>query len=168
VSVELQSYRPDLARVTRQECDFGRWEIASRGPRSQLRDYIIGYVGLRSTMRLTRERHLPSGEAALVVNLGTPHDVVGSGARTGTLKFRSVAAMGVHDQPFVTRSAGPSILWSCDSHPRAHACFLMSQWTSFLIDGSIWTRLTLGWRGVSKDGCTNRGDGTISSTSWTR
>jgi hypothetical protein len=106
VSVEFQSYRRDLLRITRQECDFGRWEMASRGPHSQLRDYVIGYVGLRSTMRLTRERHLPSGEAALVVNLGTPHDVIGSGAQSGTLKFRSVAAMGVHDQPFVTRSAG--------------------------------------------------------------
>lgn len=106
VSVEFQSYRPDLLRITRQECDFGRWEMASRGPHSQLRDYVIGYVGLRSIMRLTRERHLPSGEAALVVNLGTPHDVIGSGAQSGTLKFRSVAAMGIHDQPFVTRSAG--------------------------------------------------------------
>jgi hypothetical protein len=57
-------------------------------------------------MRVTRERHLPSGEAALVVNLGTPHEVIGPGARTGTLKFRNAAAMGVHDQPFVTRSAG--------------------------------------------------------------
>jgi AraC-like DNA-binding protein len=57
-------------------------------------------------MRLNRERHLPSGEAALVVNLGTPHDVIGPGARSGSLEFRSVAAMGVHDQPFVTRSAG--------------------------------------------------------------
>jgi AraC-like DNA-binding protein len=106
VSVEFQSYRPDLLRITRQDCDFGRWEMASRRPHSQLRDYVIGYVGLWSTMRLTRERHLPSGEAALVVNLGTPHDVIGSGAQSGTLKFRSVAAMGVHDQPFVTRSAG--------------------------------------------------------------
>lgn len=106
MSGEFQSYRSDLARIRRQECDFGRWELASRGPHPQLRDYIIGYVGLRSTMRLTRERHLPSGEAALVVNLGTPHDVIGPGVQAATLKFRSVAAMGVHDQPFVTSSAG--------------------------------------------------------------
>ena len=106
MSVEFQFHRSDLARVTRQECDFGRWEMASRGPHPQLRDYIVGYVGLRSTMRLTRERHLPSGEAALVVNLGTPHDVIGRGAQIATLKFRSLAAMGVHDRPFVTRSAG--------------------------------------------------------------
>ena len=104
--VEFPPYRADLVRITRQECDFGRWEMASRGPHPQLRDYIIGYVGLRSSMRLNRERHLPSGEAALVVNLGTPHDVIGPGARSGSLEFRSVAAMGVHDQPFVTRSAG--------------------------------------------------------------
>ena len=101
--VEFQSYRPELARITRQECAFGRWEMASRGPHPQLREYVIGYVGLRSAMRLTGERHLPSGEAALVVNLGAAHDVVGPGA---TLKFRSVAAMGVHDKPFVTRSTG--------------------------------------------------------------
>jgi AraC-like DNA-binding protein len=106
VSVEFQLYRPDLVRVTQQECDFGRWELASRGSHPKLRDYVIGYVGLRSAMRVTGERHLPSGEAALVVNLGTPHDVIGSGAQRSTLKFRSVAAMGVHDQPFVTRSAG--------------------------------------------------------------
>ena len=106
VSVEFQSCRPDRPRVTRQECNFGCWEIASRGPDAQLRDYVIGYVGLRSTMRVTRERHLPSGEAALVVNLGTEHDVIGSRGQGGTLKFRSVAAMGVHDRPFVTRSAG--------------------------------------------------------------
>ena len=101
--VEFQSYRPELTRITRQECAFGRWEMASRGPHPQLREYVIGYVGLRSAMRLTGERHLPSGEAALVVNLGAAHDVVGPGA---TLKFRSVAAMGVHDKPFVTRSTG--------------------------------------------------------------
>src|SRR5215472_4306577 len=104
--VEFQSYRPELARITRQECAFGRWELASRGPHPQLRDYVIGYVGLRSTMHLSGERHLPSGEAALVVNLGVPHDVVGFGAHGGALKFHSAAAMGVHDRPFVTRSAG--------------------------------------------------------------
>jgi len=106
VSVEFQSYRPDLIRLTRQQCDFGRWELASRGPHPQLRDYVIGYVGLRSTMHLTGERHLPSGEAALVVNLGAPHDVIGFGAHGDALKFHSAAAMGVHDRPFVTRSAG--------------------------------------------------------------
>lgn len=104
--IEPHSQRPELVRVTRQESDFGRWEIASRRAHSQLRDYVVGYVGLKSTMQLTCERHLPSGEAALVVNLGTPHHVIGPVARPGTLEFSSVAAMGVHDQPFVTRSAG--------------------------------------------------------------
>src|SRR5262245_36745608 len=61
VRVEFPSYQPDPLRITRQECDFGRWEMASRGPHPQLRDYVIGYVGLQSAMRLNRERHLPSG-----------------------------------------------------------------------------------------------------------
>jgi hypothetical protein len=30
--IEPHSQRPDLVRVTRQESDFGRWEIASRRP----------------------------------------------------------------------------------------------------------------------------------------
>src|SRR5215469_12495201 len=98
--------KPDLIRITRQESEFGRWETASRGSHPQLRDYVIGYVGLKSTMRLTRERHLPSGEAALVVNLGTPHEVIGRVSQTRTMKFGGFAAMGVHDQPFVTMSAG--------------------------------------------------------------
>jgi hypothetical protein len=54
VSVEFQSYRPASLRITRQGCDFGRWEIASRGPHSQLRDYVIGYVGLRPASGIFR------------------------------------------------------------------------------------------------------------------
>jgi AraC-like DNA-binding protein len=94
------------ARVTRTETSIGRWEVASRRPHPSLRPHVIGYVGLKSAMRVRRERHLPSGEAALVINLGVPHNIVDRGDRSRDLRFEDVAVMGVHDRPFFTESDG--------------------------------------------------------------
>ena len=90
-------------RVTRRFCDEGEWETASGAPHSALRDYVIGYVGLKSRLAVPRERHLPSGEAALVLNLGPAHEIIGY---PSAIRFRNVAIMGLHDRPFITESGG--------------------------------------------------------------
>lgn len=98
--------RSEALRITQDTSDFGSWEIASRAPDGRLRPHVIGYLGLKSAMHVTRERHLPSGEAALVLNLGRPHDVVHGPDRAETMRFRGTALMGVYDRPFFTESAG--------------------------------------------------------------
>ena len=93
-------------RVIRTESEVGRWEVASRPPHPRLRPHVIGYVGLNSAMDVRRERHLPSGEAALVVNLAAPHHVIDPNDRSRDLRLDNAAIMGVHDRPFLTESDG--------------------------------------------------------------
>jgi len=131
------------------ETDVGRWETASRRPHPRLRHYVIGYVGLKSTLRLTGERHLPSGEAGLVLNLGTPHEVIGPAEQSGTMMFHSVAAMGVHNRPFVTKGANTKHLLVVRlTPPGAHALFgvpmdlLLNRWVDLnQIDRSLTRRI---------------------------
>ena len=93
----------DDLRITRAESELGRWEIATGGADPALAPGVRGYVGVTSALELTAERHLPSGEAAIIVNLGEAYDVLGP---SGTLKIGRVALMGVHDAPFTTVCGG--------------------------------------------------------------
>src|SRR5262249_39141151 len=106
MGIAIHSGPRETVSVARSEPDVGCWEMLSARPHPALRDCVIGYVGLKSTLRVARERHLPSGEAALVVNLGRPHNVANPLDQTSAIEFNGVAAMGVHNQPFVTTSDG--------------------------------------------------------------
>lgn len=90
-------------RMTRGESELGRWEIAAAPPDPTLAPGVRGYVGVASALTLTAERHLPSGEAAILVNLGEPYDVIGPG---GALRVERAAVMGVHAAPFNTVCSG--------------------------------------------------------------
>lgn len=83
---------------------FGSWERIAAAAHPALNAHVLGYVGLDSRMRLLRERHLPSGEAALVVNLGAPYRTLSPDGETHTHAMASV--MGVHDRHFLTESSG--------------------------------------------------------------
>ena len=89
-------------RITQGQSELGRWEIAAAPADPQLAG-VRGYVGLASELAITAERHLPSGEAAIVVNLGAPYEVTGP---TGALRVGRAAVMGVHALPFRTFCSG--------------------------------------------------------------
>jgi AraC-like DNA-binding protein len=91
--------------VTHGACAFGRWERAVGRPDPRIADQVIGYTGVISDLALDRERHLPSGEAALVVNLGAPSRVIDQ-ASGATTEHSGVAVMGAHDRRFVTEGDG--------------------------------------------------------------
>jgi AraC-like DNA-binding protein len=95
------------ARVTHGGSELGRWEIASATPDPRLAWGVRGYVGVESRLTVKAERHLPSGEAAIVVNLGEPYEAVGP---AGALKIGRAAVMGVHTQPFRTLGDGAKAL----------------------------------------------------------
>jgi AraC-like DNA-binding protein len=97
---------PDPAiSVTQGACAFGRWEWAVGPPNARIADQVIGYTGLISDLALRRERHLPSGEAALVVNLGAPSRVIDQ-ASGAAIEHSGAAVMGAHDRRFVTEGDG--------------------------------------------------------------
>jgi methylphosphotriester-DNA--protein-cysteine methyltransferase len=102
-------------RIARGESELGRWEIASAASDPGLAG-VRGYVGVESRLAITSERHLPSGEAAIVVNLGEPYDVVGVAE---TLRVGRVAVMGVHTLPFLTLGDGAKRLLLARLSPTA-------------------------------------------------
>jgi hypothetical protein len=97
----------DAVRITRAESELGRWEIARAAPDPRLAPGLCGFIGVESQLTITAERRLPSGEAAIVVNLGEPYEVIG---QAGALRVERAAVMGVHTLPFRTLGGGAKAL----------------------------------------------------------
>jgi methylphosphotriester-DNA--protein-cysteine methyltransferase len=77
--------------------------MTAAAPDPLLSRWVRGYVGLTSELTVTAERHLPSGEAALVLNSGEPYHVIGP---REALRVTWAAVMGVHTAPFRTLGDG--------------------------------------------------------------
>ena len=56
------------------ESELGRWRMAQRKAHPDLRAFVKGYLTSSSVLPTpVRERHLPSTEVPLLINLGAPH-----------------------------------------------------------------------------------------------
>src|SRR5438067_1312763 len=84
---------------------------------------MLGYLGVQSRIELARERHLPSGEVELLINLGDPYKVLRSnGSNWAT--HREAAVIGVHDRYVLTEGTGTQhVLVVRLQPPAAHMLF---------------------------------------------
>ena len=97
----------DVGSVSRStNHPYGVWEMALGRPRPALAADVIGFSGLTSNLSVFAEQHMPSGEAALLINLGEPHRVALDHAPDVVIGHASVMLMGVFDRPFVSLSRG--------------------------------------------------------------
>lgn len=111
-------------QVIRDRSGFGSWEIATRAPHPRLAAFVLGYLGFKSRIELPRERHLPSGEAELLINLGSPYRVMDPGDGAGWSTYRSAAVIGVHDHPVISAETGAqNVLVLRLRPPGAHILF---------------------------------------------
>lgn len=92
--------------VVRHDSDLGRWELASREAAPPLRPYVRGYVGTESRIGFLRERHLPTGEVALIINFGAPHRVIDAADATRATEYRMAWIVGLHERYALTEAAG--------------------------------------------------------------
>ena len=97
------SLRP---QITRGDSSFGTWEVVTRAPHPQLSAFVLGYLGLKSRIDFTRERHLPSGEVELLMNLGSPYSVQHPAMASSWTTYRGAAVIGVHDTHVITEETG--------------------------------------------------------------
>ena len=93
------------AREHRSE--LGQWQTAQRPADPRLRAYVHGYLASSSNLRVpVQERHVPSIEIPLFLNLGAPHrrlDGVGSGEWTAR---DGVWVVGLHNRHQLTKAVG--------------------------------------------------------------
>lgn len=76
-----------------------------RDPDPRLRPYVRAYVGTRSRIDRLRERHLPSGDAALLINFGAPHRLIDPD--TGRASEHDGAWVGgLHERYLLTEAVG--------------------------------------------------------------
>jgi AraC-like DNA-binding protein len=114
----------EVPRTLRGDDEAGRWEMALGEPHTGLARDVPGYTGLRSHLAITTERHLPSGEAAILVNLGAPHTVASAFGPPLIVGQGAVAVMGVHDHPFRTVAGGAKELIVIRLQPTAARALL--------------------------------------------
>jgi len=95
--------------IERHETDKGRWEVARREPRAQLRPYLLGtpegWTQVRGETHPLRQVRFPG--VPLIFNLSTPWEVEGPGMRPEVLD--SFVA-GMHAAPTIVRGASS---WAC-------------------------------------------------------
>jgi AraC-like DNA-binding protein len=95
--------------IERHETDEGRWEVARREPRAQLRPYLLrtpeGWTQVRGETHPLRQVPFPG--VPLIFNLSTPWEVEGPGMRPEVLD--SFVA-GMHAAPTIVRGASS---WAC-------------------------------------------------------
>ena len=90
----------------RRETTAGRWEAAFAKPDPALSGAVIGYTGLAGKLDVDAERHLPSGEAAILVNFGEAYRIAAPDGAVMTVGAGEAVLMGVHARPFRTLGAG--------------------------------------------------------------
>ena len=77
-----------------------------RDPEPRLAAYVRGYVGTESRIDFLRERHLPSGDVALIVNFGAPHRVIDAADPSRVTEHRGAWITGLHDRYLLTDAVG--------------------------------------------------------------
>ena len=92
--------------VVRHDSAVGRWELASGAAAPPLRPYVRGYLGTSSRIGFLRERHLPSGDVALIINFGAPHRLIDAGDATRSTEHRTAWVIGLHERYALTEAAG--------------------------------------------------------------
>lgn len=100
------------------------WEVAARAPHPQLNAVVLGYVGLKGTIDLARERHLPSGEIEVLINLGDPYRVLQPSSGSVWTTHRGAAVIGVHDSCVLSEQTGAQFVLVVRLRPTgAHTLF---------------------------------------------
>jgi AraC-like DNA-binding protein len=97
------SHLPPI-RIAEHTSSLGCWSLATRPPRSDLADTVLGYSGFRGDLRLARELHLPTGLPAIVANLGAPFRVFDPLDHTHATWQVDVNVMGPHARPFLAET----------------------------------------------------------------
>ncbi len=82
---------------------LGRWTLTLGAPPDDLRDVVGGLWNVEGSTTHVRERVLPSGELALMFNLGAVQGVVGRNGAPDQ-RFHASWISGLHQQYFVTDS----------------------------------------------------------------
>jgi AraC-like DNA-binding protein len=101
----LKSTRNVGMKTTEHRSALGEWQTAQRPADSRLRAHVHGYFGSSSNLRTpVQERHLPSTEVALLVNLGAPHRRLDSSGEWTTRDGAWV--VGLHNRHQLTTAAG--------------------------------------------------------------
>ena len=137
MSPEVESARLPRTHLERQHSDLGRWELATRGPHPELRAHVLGYIGIKSSIDMVRERHLPSGEAELLVNFGTPYRVVDPACAGRSTEHHRVTVVGVHNRSVLTEGTGVQHVLVVRFRPIGAGLFLglpMSELTNRLVE----------------------------------
>lgn len=93
-------------RIVRHESDLGRWMLFLGDPHPRLRPYVRGYIGTESRIGFLRERHLPTGDAALIINFGAPHRVVDPDDDSRVSIQRTAWVIGLHERYQVSEATG--------------------------------------------------------------
>src|SRR5262249_40960398 len=93
-------------RLTHHDSELGRWELSLRDPHPRLRAYVRAYVGTKGHIGFLRERHLPSGDAALIVNFRAPHRPVAPPAPARFSEYRGAWITRLHQRYLLTGAVG--------------------------------------------------------------
>ena len=118
----LAGRRP-RTQITCGEAGFGTWQIAIRAPHPQLSAVVLGYLGLKSRIDLAQERHLPSGEVELLLNMGDAYRVQHPALGLGWTTHRSAAVIGVHNAHVITERLGTARIGCPSQTSAAHVLF---------------------------------------------
>lgn len=101
-------------QVTEHFSELGRWRVAQRGADRRLRAYVHGYLGSEGYVPITlRERHLPSAEAALLVNFGPPRRTLDVADPNRWTTYRKAWVVGLYDHALLGHGSG-------SRRPQAH------------------------------------------------
>jgi len=93
-------------RIVRHESDLGSWMLVLCDPHPRLRPYVRDYVATESRIGFLRERHPPTGDAALILNFGAPHRAVDPDDDTRVSLQRTAWVVGLHERYQVSEAVG--------------------------------------------------------------
>jgi AraC-like DNA-binding protein len=93
--------------VLRHRSDLGQWELVLRDPDPRLGAHVLAYEGYTErAASFTRRRHLPSGEAVLIVNFGPALRRIDPTDPTRPIDGRHAWIGGLRDRPLLTETTG--------------------------------------------------------------
>jgi AraC-like DNA-binding protein len=105
---------PGPVQTLEYESSPGRWRFASAAPDRALAGIVQEYWEVEGRLSPFRERVLPNGCTELMVNLGSPHQMV---THTGTSTWERAWFSGLHERAIVIESLHGTHLVSARLHP---------------------------------------------------
>lgn len=95
-----------MVDVIEHRSELGQWRVTQRRADARLHAYVHGYLAVDGyRAEAIRERHLPSTEVVLLINLGAPHRTLTTQTKRWTT-FDHAWVVGLHNTYYLTEAVG--------------------------------------------------------------